>query len=86
MPAEFKEREFWNAHETIHEDFITVSNDANFFLAEGLPIGFRIWNAWIGVHDQKSFATATNLGYKVPESGELWNGFFPEENSTVFKG
>jgi len=55
---EWKERKFFDIHSAIHADFISVSHDADAFIAGDDPAGFRIWNCWVGCYTLKDLRKA----------------------------
>jgi len=90
---EWKERKFFDIHSAIHADFISVSHDADAFIAEDDPAGFRIWNCWVGCYTLKDLRKAARdsgwikalmsgtegevLRLDAPEEEEHAGGFCP---------
>ena len=40
--TEWKERKFFDAHNCVEAEFVAVTHDAEAFLENGEPIGFRL--------------------------------------------
>jgi hypothetical protein len=53
--TEWRERKFFDVHSAIDaEDFYSVSHDADAFLVDQDPAGFRLWDCWMGYYSLKN--------------------------------
>jgi hypothetical protein len=71
---EFKERDFWWKFDLIPGELASVPDDADSYLVNSNPAGFRIWKSWIGYFEFNQLRTVSSVGgrnNRTLSSGEL---------------
>ena len=77
---EWRERKFFDVHSGIDaEDFYSVSHDADVFLVDQGPAGFRLWDCWMGYYSLKDLKNGWVKDLMSGTEGEVLRFHGPEE-------
>ena len=49
-------------HECVLGKFVAIPHDSDSFVESGEVTGFRIWNSWLGLYEQKDLKSVTKVG------------------------
>jgi len=58
----WKERTFYDLYEYVLGEFVAIPHDTDSFVESGEVTGFRIWNSWLGLYEQKALKSVAKEG------------------------